>query len=223
MTWADFEADYKGASEGRKTIVLVGMSRVRTPANRGNPVWGFLHNHRKDIKKISVDRTLFVSEPWRAFFHFYWVHAPYGCYTYSYLAESHWKAAADGVRPDPFSLEFILSQGLGLIHSQEPAYFGPVAIKTVEVGPEVQAEYARLKAVCFDEEHTINAILVRLAKFAQQTVPTRSIPTTARLFEQREWEWTRTDLKIDEYLTGRLNGLVELTNGIARGTYDNRV
>jgi hypothetical protein len=223
MRWSAFEADFKGASDGRKTIILVGMTKIRTPSNRGNPVWGYLHNHRKDIQKVSVDRTLFVSEPWRAFFQFYWVHVPYGCYTYSYLAESHWRAAADGVRPDPFSQEAILSQGMGIIRSQAPAYFAPMAIDTVAVGPEVHAEYNRLKAACFDEEHTIGAILARLAKFAQQAVPTRSIPTTARLFEHREWAWTRTDLKIDEYLTGRLTGLVELTNGIARSTYDNRV
>lgn len=216
MTFDAFEDDPRDAMRGRDTLAVVGLGRIITPGNRTREVFEVLFNLTDDWQKVSLDRTLFVSEPWRAWFHFGFVGARYREYTYSYLAESHWKAFGDGVRgDDPFGLEAIVDCGRGVVRSEDEQYFDEVAVETVALGAAAHAEYQELKAVAFDEEHTAPAIIDRLSRFAQAACPLRRIPTPARLFDRTAHRIVRTDLKVDEYLTGRLLALVELTNGIA--------
>jgi hypothetical protein len=47
-------------------LVMVGLSRAMTPSNRTREVWEVLFNNSTDMVKFSIDRTLFVAEPWRA-------------------------------------------------------------------------------------------------------------------------------------------------------------
>ncbi len=220
LPWSTFESEYKRYSDGEKAIVLVGLSKIRNPSNRANLVWGFLHNHRPDIHKVSIDRTLFVAEPWRAFFQFYWVHATYGVYTYSYLAESHWKASQEGIREDPFSLSEILEKGSHLLAGTESSFFTTFDHEVIETDEATKEAYQVEKAKAFDEEHTLAGILGRLSAFAKAAVPERSIPTKGRLFDCRKWNLVTSDLLVDKFLVGQLRELVDLTNGIQRAAYE---
>lgn len=217
VSWSSFASDYKSLSHGESTLVLVGLSKIRTPSNRGDPVWGYLHNQRPDLRKISLDRTLFVSEPWRAFFQFYWTHVEYGIYTYSYFCESHWKAAQEGVREDPFSLSEILRIGSGHVIATDDRYFTDVSVRVVPTTESAKADYEALKEACFNQETTLPAIVRRLSEFAKQQVPERFMSTASRLFDRRKWEFTISDLAVDRFLSGGLQSLVELTNGIYGG------
>jgi hypothetical protein len=213
LTHEEFVADHKRALAGRSVMVVVGLSKLATPGNRtrvGPLLWGPLPG----LSRISVDRTLFVAEPWRAWWHFGCVGAPYREYTYSYLAESHWKAAREGVRDDPFSLEAIAECGRGVVRSEYRRFFEPLSVARVEMPREVHEQYQREKAAAFDEEHTAKAIIKRLAAFAQKAFPRRTIPTTARLFERTAHHIVQTDLAVDDWLVGELRGLVEMTDGI---------
>ena len=98
VDWQEFEAEPRRWMDGRSLVVVVGLNRIITPGNRTREVFEVLYNLSRDVRKLSIDQTLFVAEPWRAWFHFGFVGAPYREYTYSYLAESHWRAHQDGVR-----------------------------------------------------------------------------------------------------------------------------
>lgn len=215
MDFAAFEADPRGAMAGRSTLVLVGLSRAMTPSNRTREVWEILFNASRDWHKVSIDRTLFVAEPWRAWFHWGFVGAPYREYTYSYLAESRWQAHRDGMREeDPFGLAEVQRWGAGLIRSGYRRWFGRLDVETVAASQEVHAAYQEAKAAAFDEESTLAGLLKRLGAFAQQACPRRAIPQPGRLFDRTTHRIVATDLPIDRFLLARLWSLVELTDGI---------
>lgn len=197
-------------------LVMVGLNKAMTPSSRTREVWEILYNNTAELPKFSVDRTLFISEPWRAWFHFGFVGASYREYTYSYLAESHWKAHRDGVREaDPFSLDEIRAWGAGVVVSDHRAYFGEVEVETVLTTPDVKAAYAEEKAAAFEEERTLPAILRRLSAVAKAACLSRCIPTPARIFTSPSLHIVRTDLAVDGFLVDNLLRLVDLTNNIA--------
>jgi len=214
LTWEEFEADPAAALRGRSTMVVVGLNKIVNPANRTR-VGPLLLRGEPGLRRISVDRTLFVSEPWRSWFHFGCVGATYREYTYSYLAESHWNAAREGLRDDPFSLDEICRWGAGLIRCDYPSYFSPFDVETVQVSADAHCEYAALKEIAFNEEHTESGIVGRLALFAQAKLPRRRIPTVARLFSDTTPRAIRTDLAVDEYLIAELRQAISITDGIA--------
>ncbi len=219
VTHEELVADHRRALAGRNTMVVVGLSRIATPSNRtkvGPLLWGPLDG----VRRISVDRTLFVAEPWRAWWHFGAVGVRYREYTYSYLAESHWRAAQDGIRDDPFSIEAIAECGAGVVRSEDERHFERIDVEVVAMPAQTHAAYQDLKARAFDEEHTAKAIIARLASFAAEACPQRSIPTASRLFASDAHRIVRTDLRVDEYLVNRLLDLARLTDAIAARFHD---
>lgn len=213
MIWEDFLEAPRAWMSGTSTMVVVGLNRILTPANR-TKLGPYLLRPIAGLRRISVDRTLFTVEPWRAWWHFGAVGAPFQDYTYSFLAESHWRAAQDGVRPDPFTLETITEAGRGVIVTHGEPWFSPLEVHRVTMRDEVRAAYLEEKERAFEEEHTPKAIIKRLAEFAQQAMPERSILTPARMFATRRPAVRQTDLGVDDWLVGQLRGLVNLSNGI---------
>lgn len=215
----EFMSDVTGSLRGRDTLVVVGLNKILTPGNRTTLGKVFLRPI-PGVQRISIDRTLFVSEPWRAWFHFGCTGAKYREYTYSYLAESHWRAAQEGIREDPFAVDRVKEEGAGQVVADHGQYFPPLDIELVEVGQSDHDEYQALKTKCFDEEHTVHGIIKRLVGFSKVACPRRKLPTRASLFSRREHKIVITDLGVDTYLLSELTGLVALTNGIARSFYD---
>ena len=212
LSASDFLAAPARALEGRTTLVVVGLNKIITPPNR-TKVGPHLLRPRPGLRRISVDRTLFVSEPWRAWWHFGCVGAPYREYTYSYLAETHWNGAQDGLREDPFTLEAITQAGRGVIRVQPDYKVEPLLIQTIRLEQADHDAYAELKTLAFEEEHTAHAIVARLAAFAQERCPARRIPQASRVFDA-PGVVVRTDLRVDDHLVGRLVALVDLASGI---------
>lgn len=215
-TFDEFETDFRAMTSAMDTLVIVGMNRIINPGNRTHEVFEFLHNDSARFTKTSVDRTLWIGEPWRAWFHFGFVGAKYREYTYSYLAESHYKAHIEGVREnDPFNAETIAECGDGLIVSDHEKYFTDVRIETIAMSDAVHSEYQREKESAFNDEKTLKGIVNRLARIASDACPFRSIPTPTKLFDHREHRIVRTDLGVDKFLTDGLLRSVELTNATA--------
>ncbi len=191
-------------------LVWVGLSRSISPSNRTQPVWETVFNLSRGLPKWSIDRVAFVGEPWRLWFHFGLVGATYREYTYSYLAESHWRAWRDGRREsDPFSVEEVARWGGGVIRS-DGGHVVTLDIQTVETTPEVKVRYAALKAQAFEEERTPTAIIRRLATFAKAAVPSRKIPARHRI--DGHHSVVATDLRVDTYLVGELRGIADHIN-----------
>lgn len=215
VLYSDFKRDARRWL-GDKALVFVGLTRCMTPGTRTQEVWEVLCNLTRDHPKWSIDTALFLREPWRAWFHFGVTNQPYGQYTYSYLAESHWKAYQDGTREiDPFGADEIVRWGRGAVCPEYGRFFDQVSVTVHPMSADVHAEYADLKAECFDQEHTIGAIVRRLGKFAQRVCPERSIPDPTRVFHRTRHQIARTDLKIDVYLADRLLELASLTDEVA--------
>lgn len=209
-TWPITRADMHGVS----TLVLVGLSKMITPANR-TPISPIVLDPHPGLQRIVVDRWLFVSEPWRAWFAFGAVGAEYDGYTYSYLAESHWRAAQDGKRErDPFSAEALTRWGRGVVAAVDPWRID-LRERVIEVDAETKAAYQAEKERAFDEEHTENALLRRLGAFAQQAYPLRKMSAPQDLWRSERVDIVRTDLGVDRYLSARLHKLAALTNHVA--------
>lgn len=221
ILFEDFAKAPRDHMKGRRGVVVVGLNKIMTPSNRTAEVFEVLFNLTPEVPKFSVDTTLFVSAPWRAWFHFGLTGSPYREYTYSYLAESHHKAFLDGVRPDdPFGLEAITEAGRGVVRSFYRRFFseglfGGMSEEVVALDAETHARYQALKGRCFEEENTIGPILRRLAAFAEEACPRRSIPKPERIFEGQALAIVRTDLGIDRHLAEHLKGLVALNDGCA--------
>lgn len=208
---------------GIDRLILVGMNRMIGPSNRTDFVFEVIHNLTSDLAKVSVDYTLFRSDPWRSWFHFGAVDLTYGDYTYSYIAESHYKGFVEGHRDaDPFSIAEIARWGAGQVWCDYDRFFVSANFEQVETSKDVRREYDRLKKECFEQERTPSAIIRRLSLFADSHCPSRSIPTTSRLFDKDHHDITHTDLGVDLYLAGRARGLMQLTNDISEVFYSGR-
>jgi hypothetical protein len=193
--------------------VVVGLSRIITPSNRVK-VGQVLMRPIDGVRRISVDRTMFISEPWRLFWHFSCIRQPYQELTDSYLAETRYKQSLDGFREDPFSLAEIKAYSDGKIQAHGHPFFESFEVTRVPVSQEWHRRYAAEKASAFDEEHTPSAIIKRLEAVSREALKDRKIPTPSRLFANRHPVAIQSDLKVDDFLVGRLRYLVELTNGI---------
>lgn len=197
------------------TMVVVGLSRMMTPANRVK-LGRVILRPRAGLRRVSIDDVLFLSEPWRMWWHFRAVGAdePWGL-TDSFLAETRWKAAIELRTENPFSTERVCAAARGVIEARDPFRFAPIDVQVRPASATDHLQYAALKEECFTHERTVSAIIKRLAKFAQESVPERAIPTPARLFSSPPRRIVRTDLAVDTWLVGELLERVALTNAIA--------
>lgn len=226
LRWEEFRADPRGLARDARTLVVVGLNQIAHPGTRGEDVFEFLYLGCPHLRKVSVDRTLFVVEPWRAWFHFGLVGAPYPPYTYSYLAESHWRAFREGKRPaDPFSLAALVAAGTGIVRSDHARFFDAVEVERVDLPPAVHAAYQAEKARAFEDERTPAALVRRLAAFAQAACPRRAVPAPGAIFGPAGGLFgpalriVRTDLRVDDHLVGWLLELAGLADAVAGAFY----
>jgi len=198
------------------TMVVVGLSRLMTPSNRVK-LGQVLLRPRPHLHRISVDEVLFVSEPWRMWWHFYAVGAERWGFTDSFLAETRWKNAHELRTSDPFGVEAVLRAMDGVVAGDEPFRFPEIEVETIEAPSRVHADYAAVKEEAFANEKTVAGIIRRLAAFAQQAEPRRAVPTPARLFRRGAAvpRIVATDLPVDRYLVAKHLEYVTLTNAIA--------
>lgn len=216
-----FADDPHDALASYDTALFLGLSNMMTPSNRTDDVWEFTFN-QMDTPAVSVDRNLFRSDPWRAWFHFGLVDAEYRDYTYSYLAETDYEQYFNGQTDDnPFSLAEIRTWGEDIIESQYRQYF---RMFDVTVGYEADAseeyEYSELLDDLFQEKNTIGQVRRALAAYAGDIYPERQVPSRHQLFRNgTDWTLRITDLPIDRWKASYLRDLVELTNGIAEAFY----
>ena len=199
------------------TMVTVGLSRILTPSNRVKLGQVFLRP-RDGLRRVSVDRFLFVSEPWRAFWHMYAVGIPHRGYTDSFLAESRWRDALAAGDTDPFSADEILASIGDRLVLHRPPTLPALDVEWVEVTAGVHDDYASEKEAAFSEETSAAGIVRRLAAFAARVVPRRSVPAPSRLHAGPPFRGVRVvaaDLPVDRWLVGRLRAVVDTTNRIA--------
>lgn len=197
------------------TMVVVGLSRMMTPANRVKLGRAILRP-RPGIRRISVDEVLFISEPWRLWWHFHAVgESAFWGLTDSFLAETRWKRAIELQEEDLFGVKPVREAMRGIVRGIDPFRFSPIDVEVRRVSARTHTSYAKLKERLFTHEKTIGAIIKKLAAFAQNEVPERSIPSPSAIFKKPPTRIMRTDLKVDEMLVGALLDRVTLTNAIA--------
>jgi len=217
MPFPDFLDRYKiePALYEADNIVFVGTNRIITPSSRTDPVFELLFTGVR-MNKISVDTCPFISVPWRTWFHFGITNRPYGRYDYSYAAETDWHKARDGISDyDPFSLDEMLafSNLDGAVSVRRGAYFTGINVVTVDVQPDIIAQYNDLRDELFETQSSIKPVLRKLAQFARAHCPQRRVPQPHTFFRRPTGQTiVKTNLKIDDYLAGQLLDLMHLTN-----------
>lgn len=197
------------------TMVLVGLSRMLNPTNRVRLGQALLRP-RDGIRKVCIDRHLFVVDPWRMFWQFFAVeHNPWG-YTDSFLAQSRWERAFAEQDADPFGPEPTLAAMRGVVEVRDDAFrFPTVEIEEVAMDASTHAAYAEEKQRAFTHDKTFAAIKRRLVDFAKDALPRRAIPTKAHIFKRPPLHIVHSDLGIDRFLVGELLSRIEITNTIA--------
>ena len=216
LQFAAFQARYKNEPEllDYERIVFVGTNRIITPSNRTEAVFEVLFSGTRHIDKVSVDHTPFInSDPWRFWFHFGITNTEYAHYDYSYAAQTDYDKWLDDVSDyNPFSLEEMVKWSRGVVHVNYDAYFDWEIVE-VPVMPNVRAEYEDLKAELFETENGPRPIVRKLSKFADSWCPNRYIPKPYIAFRKpRGLRIVKTDLPVDDYLTGEVVKLMQLTN-----------
>lgn len=201
----------------KDAVVFVGLNKMFTTSTRFHPVWDLLqYNMPAGIQKYCVDIAPYMGPLWRIWPHFNLAGLATGEYTYSYLLESHYNAYLEGVRADnPLSIENIKEWAAGNIQIDYTSYFNEPEIKIIEMSEDIHEGYQTLKADLFETYDSIQPILKQLSTYAKDNCKERKIPQEFKIFETPEKvEIVRTDLKIDEYLTGKLVTKMEEVNNI---------
>lgn len=202
---------------GKTAVVFVGLNKMFTTSTRFHPVWDLLqYNMPAGIQKYCVDIAPYMGPLWRIWPHFNLAGIQTGEYTYSYLLESHYNAFLEGVRTEnPLSIENIKEWAAGNVQIDYTKFFEEPSIKIIEMSEDVHEGYKTLKEDLFDTYDTIGPILKQLTAYAKEHCKERKIPQEFKIFETPEKvQIIRTDLKIDEYLTGKLVSKMEEVNHI---------
>ena len=81
-------------------LVVIGLNKIITPSNRCDMVNDYMQTMTRNIKKISIDSSPFIGEPWRL-----WYHYDVGnCNTFNiphgFAIETEWKHWFYRNRPD---------------------------------------------------------------------------------------------------------------------------
>lgn len=203
------------AIAGVDLLVVVGLvSRLCTPSNRVR-IGQFLTDPWDGPPRISVDDKLFITDPWRLWWHFGCVAAPWGeCYT-SYKLETQWNSSLVGMRENPCTPQEVERWGKGVISAINPFRFTEVDVHVEPMSKDVQEDYAEEKERAFNEETTHTAIIKRLASFADRVYPFRAVPSFRQLFDSESAVLRLTDLGVDRWLKQQLQLRIDLTNYVA--------
>ncbi len=202
-----------------ETLVIVGMSAIVTPSNRTKT--GPYLNEPFNIHRESVDRTLFVGEPWRAWWHWGCVGAKWAGVSHSFALEGLWNQYMDARRDDPCSLQSFLSMGENVVVSgSNTPRFNGMSVETIHVDGDVLDRYQEEKAMAFEQETTWRGLVRRLGAFAQEVEPLRSMPRLSDLFKClgiKKPEIIATDLPVDVWQVSHFQYIIDLVDGIADG------
>lgn len=213
VTLSRFMDDPRSSVAGADLLVVCGLvTRLCTPSNRvklgqflTEPWWG--------PPRVSVDRCLFIGDPWRMWWHWGCVGRPFANYFTSYRLESDWKRYIDTEMNNPCTIEKVVEYGRGVVEHRNGFRFRDVAIHVEPMSAEQHELYAAAKELAFVEEKTISAIIRRLSAFAETAYPQRSIPRD--LFSAESHTIRLTDFGVDVYLSKRIRETVALTNAVA--------
>jgi len=72
-------------------LILIGLNKIITPANRCNMVNDFMQTMTRNIPKISIDTAPFVGEPWRLWYHYDVTNCEKFGVPHGYAIETEWK------------------------------------------------------------------------------------------------------------------------------------
>lgn len=210
-----FMEDPHGAVRGADVLIVVGLvSQITTPSNRVRTGQFLTDPWPSGPPRISVDDKLFISDPWRLWWHFGCAGADYAGLHTSYRAESMWRNSLVGKEQNPVTLDAVLRYGRGVIRAVNPFRFD-FETRIVPMETAVHSAYQAEKERAFSEASTATAVISRLAAFAQRACPERSMPSFRAMFRSSKLRVVATDLGVDRWLVGQIEERVQLINGAA--------
>lgn len=210
-----FMEDPIGAVRGADMLIVVGLvSQITTPGNRVKTGQWLTDPWPSGPRRVSVDDKLFITDPWRLWWHFGCVGADYMGLATSYRAESMWRNSLVDKEQNPVTLDNVITYGRGVISAVNPFRFD-YSLRVDPMPASVHADYLTEKERAFSEEKTIAAIIKRLSNFAQRVYPDRCVPTFRAMFGSANLHVVATDLGVDRWLVCQIEERVRLINGVA--------
>jgi hypothetical protein len=208
------EAPWKALAPVEILVIKNLVSRILTPSNRVK-LGQFFTDPLEGFERYSVDRALFIVDPWRMWWHFGCVGVNFGtCHT-SYLLETKWGLYLRGCMENPCSPEALNRWGTGVLHWCRGFKFAEIDLAVLPVSDEIQAAYQAEKAAAFAEEPTFGAIIKRLALKAQTLCPRRLMPLPRDLLSCPVAQIRATELGVDRFLLRGLQDRIALINHAA--------
>jgi len=212
----EFVKQPKAYMRGSEFVVLLNLvSKIIRPGSRLK--YGqFLTDPWNELPRLSVDTHLYIEQPWRMWFHFGAVDAPFGApeekYHTSYRVESDWRKYIETDEGNPCKIDRVSKYGKGVAVFRGGFRFDDVNISVESMSEAAHQRYAIEKEAAFNEERTPSAIIKRLGNFAKSEWPLRCNPRS--LFGSRQLLVRLTDFGVDRYLARRIQEEVDLTNSI---------
>lgn len=190
----------------KDSVVFIGANKLFTTSTRFHPVFEILQYGLNGMERFAVDISPYVGSLWRIFPHFSLAGIPFDEYTYSYLLESHYNSYLEGVRVDnPLDIRKIKQYAAENVSIDYQRFFAEPSVKIVEVSSDVHDGYLALKKELFYKYSDINKIIRGLVDYAKSACIERLVPSEHKIFEMpEEVHIIRTNLKVDEYLAGKL-------------------
>ena len=213
----DFVANPRKYYDGCDVVVLLNLvSRIIRPGSRMK--YGqFLTDPWTGPQRLSVDTHAFIGEPWRMWFHFGAVEAPFGepheKFHTSYRVETDWRFYLDGkLEEQTCNMTRLKRFGAGVLVWRDGYRVEQHEVEVLPMSASTHDAYQQEKEAAFADERTPNAIIKRLATFAQRACPERTLPD---VFASPRHKLIVTDLGVDRWLTSQARMMVDLTNNIA--------
>jgi len=220
MTFDKYLKDPWGSIADIDRVIVVGLTDIITPSNRVK-TGPFLTEPWRGPMRESIDRRLFIGEPWRAWWHWGCVGGKWDDINHSFALEGKWNQAMDGRITDPCSIAEFLRVGKGTIKTHRSApTFGGIHIDVRAVSNDIRNAYEKEKARAFEEETTWRGVVKRLGAFAQSNCPWRVMPSRMNLFkvlgELIPPRIVATDLPVDTLVSDWHSKTVQLVDCIVK-------
>lgn len=212
----EFVADPRPHLKGVDVVVLQNLvSKIIRPGSRLK--YGqFLTDPWNGPPRLSVDTHLFIGDPWRIWFHFGAVDAPFGepheKYHTSYRVETDWRFFIEGKSPNPCTMDRVGRYGSGVVAWRGGFRFEPTELQVLAQGAAQHGLYQEERERAFNECKTSAALLKRLGDWAQNACPFRVIPKD--IFATPRPRIVLTDFGVDRWIASQLSAQIQLTNDI---------
>lgn len=202
------------------TMVVLGISYMKTPSNRCDPRFEFIFNWSKFKNVYVIDDKPYIIDKWRIWFLFGATHDNPLNVDHSYAIESRYNNFLEGLSENPLTMEILTELDLYIDYKH---YFDfKIDFKVVGMPAYVHNEYEILKEKVFNEWNGVSSAIRTLHKFCQNVLQDHNMSRNLKSIYDIKNDHTFyvTDLPVDLYLMSEYKRVFNETNEITEAYYE---